>query len=43
MVAGGGVALHRERLSRLRVVAVAAAVGVLAAAVVAGGISWVTV
>ncbi|WP_285035275.1 EamA family transporter RarD [Plantibacter sp. ME-Dv--P-095] len=39
-----GVVLHRERLAPLRIAAVAAAaVGVTAAIVVAGGLSWATV
>jgi chloramphenicol-sensitive protein RarD len=39
-----GVVLHRERLAPLRITAVAAAaVGVTAAIVVAGGLSWATV
>lgn len=38
-----GVVLHRERLSRPRMLAVTfASIGVLAALVVAGGITWVT-
>jgi chloramphenicol-sensitive protein RarD len=39
-----GVVLHRERLAPLRIAAVAAAaVGVTAAIVVAGGLSWATI